>query len=149
MFSLLGFAYYGRNVGRCLLLVLGMALAVTLYAGTWLGNASLEASFQDTLDRVAWRAEPQLSDVDGVAEKHLETVRRVECVQDAAAVMLRLQPLDLRGEAALAAIFLVHHGAAIGLAQLAVRFLHRGIMSDGADRSWAFQSVGRFLFSFF
>ena len=104
MFSLLGLAYYRRRAARCLLIVISIALAVSLYAGMFLGNASLETAFQDTLDRVAGRAQLQITAVDGVAENVLERVRRLDCVQEAAAVMLRLAPLRLPGETALAVL---------------------------------------------
>lgn len=102
MFSLLGAPYYRRHAVRCSLVVACMALTAAIHVGVELGNASLEGVFQDTLDRVAGRAQVQISGAGGVPEDLLETVRALHCVGEAAATILRTAPTQLSGETAIA-----------------------------------------------
>lgn len=95
MFAILGWPYYRRHLGRCGLITLGVAIAVALYAGMHLGNASLASAFQDTIDRVAGSAELQVTAAGGVREELLGQVRAVGCVAEAAAVIERIVPVRL------------------------------------------------------
>ena len=102
MFSLLGIPYYRRHAVRCSLIIACMALTAAIQVGISLGNASLQGVFQDTLDRVAGRAQIQVSGAGGVPEDLLETVRTLDCVSEAAATILRPAPVRLPGETAIA-----------------------------------------------
>lgn len=102
MFSLLGAPYYRRHAVRCLLVVACMALTAAIHVGISLGNSSLQSVFRETLDRIAGRAQIQVTGAGGVPEELPDALRQLDCVDEVGATILRTAPVELPGETAIA-----------------------------------------------
>ena len=103
LFRLLTWPYLKRHAWGQILPLLGIALATGVYASMHLANRAITDSFRAVEEALAGSAQLQVSGGEaGVPEAALDQIRRADCVDAAAALMLRNVAVGIPGEGGLA-----------------------------------------------
>jgi putative ABC transport system permease protein len=102
LFRLISWPYARKHVLRTILTAVGIALGVSVFVGMNAANQSILAAFAATVDRIAGRAELQVTAGDGgFPEDVLEQVQDVQCVRVAVPVIEAIVETGISGEGSL------------------------------------------------